>query len=160
MKISISAFMTVSLLAVSILLAEGAQPAAPNVPPKISLVLPQDRSAYFVGERVSLGLSGADDCKLEAINSDGRTVLYKGPAGALWLDTSKLAPGDYSLELNGTKVMERFTLTSPLRKSAGSMQDEVIPPDSMSADEAARILKESGLTACFTLGASDMGRAP
>ena len=90
----------------------------------------------------------------------GRTTLYSGPAGSLWLDTSKLAPGDYALELNGTKVVDRVTLTSPLRKSAASLQDEVIPPATMASDDAARILKESGITACVNLGASDMGRAP
>jgi hypothetical protein len=118
-----------------------------------------ERTAYFTGETVPLALSGAGECKLEAVNASGRTTLYSGPAGALWLDTSRLAPGDYALELNGAKVVERFTLTSPLRRSAGSLQDEAIPPDSMSADEAARMLKESGLTACFNLGVSDMGRA-
>lgn len=125
-----------------------------------AVVLPMDRTAYFVGEKVPLAVSGEGACKLEAVRAGGRTTLYSGPAGALWLDTSKLAPGDYALELNGAKAVERFTLTSPLRKSAGSLQDEVIPPDSMKADDAARILKESGMTACLSLGASDMGRAP
>lgn len=62
-------------------------------------------------------------------------------AGALWLDTSKLAPGDYALELNGAKAVERFTLTRPLRKSAGSVQDEVLPSAAMSGDDASRILQ-------------------
>ncbi|MFM7738371.1 MAG: hypothetical protein ACKO9H_03130 [Planctomycetota bacterium] len=122
------------------------------------VVLPTDRTAYFVGEQVPLAVSGEGACKLEAVNASGRTTLYSGPAGALWLDTSKLAPGDYALEVNGTKAVERFTLTSPLRRSAGSLQDEVIPPDAMTADDAARILKETGITACLALGASDMGR--
>ena len=97
--------------------------------------------------------------RLDAVNADGRTTLYRGRAGALWLNTSKLAAGDYALELNGTQVVDRFTLTSTLRKSAGSMQDEAMPSDKMSGDEIARIFRESGLTACFALGARDMGRA-
>ena len=124
------------------------------------VVLPTDRTAYFVGEKVPMAVSGEGACKLEAVSAGGRTTLYSGPAGALWLDTSKLTPGDYALELNGAKAIERFTLSSPLRKSAGSLQDEVIPPPAMKPDDAARILKDSGLTACLCLGASDMGRAP
>jgi hypothetical protein len=124
-----------------------------------AVVLPMDRTAYFVGEQVPMAVSGEGACKLEAVSAGGRTSLYAGPAGALWLDTSKLAPGDYAIELNGAKAIERFTLSSPLRKSAGSLQDEVIPPPAMKPDDAARILKDSGLTACLSLGASDMGRA-
>ena len=125
-----------------------------------AVVLPLDRTAYFVGEQVPLAVSGAAACKLEAVSASGRTTLYSGPAGSLWLDTSKLAPGDYALELNGTKVVDRVTLTSPLRKSAASLQDEVIPPATMASDDAARTLKESGITACVGMAASDMGRAP
>ena len=143
------------LLLLLILLALPAGAAAGE-----AVVLPMDRTAYFVGEKVPMAVSGEGACKLEAVSAGGRTSLYSGPAGALWLDTSKLAPGDYALELNGAKAIERFTLSSPLRKSAGSLQDEVIPPPAMKPDDAARILKDSGLTACLSLGASDMGRAP
>ena len=160
MKIASSFVVLIGFIVAASLQAQESQPAVTNAPAKAALGLPLDRTAYFIGEKVPLALSGPGDCKLEAINSTGRTTLYSGPAGALWLDTSRLAAGDYALELNGTKVVERFTLTSPLRKSAGSLQDEVIPPGSMNADTAARILKESGLTACFNLGASDMGRTP
>ena len=143
------------LLLLVILLALPAWAAAGE-----AVVLPMERTAYFVGEKVPLAVSGEGACKLEAVGAGGRTTLYSGPAGAIWLDTSKLAAGDYALELNGAKAVERFTLTSPLRKSAGSLQDEVIPPPAMKPDDAARILKESGLTACLNLAASDMGRAP
>ena len=146
MKIASSFVVLIGFIVAASLQAQESQPAVTNAPAKAALGLPLDRTAYFIGEKVPLALSGPGDCKLEAINSTGRTTLYSGPAGALWLDTSRLAAGDYALELNGTKVVERFTLTSLLRKSAGSLQDEVIPPDSMSADAAARILKESGLT--------------
>ena len=151
MKIAFSSVVLIGFIVAASLQAQGPQPAVTNAPAKAALGLPLERTAYFIGEQVPLALSGPGDCKLEAINGTGRTTLYRGPARALWLDTSKLAPGDDALELNGAKVVERFTLTSPLRNSAGSLQDEVIPPDSMSADEAARILKESGLSACFNL---------
>jgi len=155
MKTTLASLFLSGLCAASAL-AQAPLPAATNAPAKSFLALPMERTAYFTGETVPLALSGPAECKLEAVNGAGRTTLYNGPAGALWLDTAKLAPGDYALELNGAKVVERFTLTSPLRKSAGSLQDEVYPV--MGADDAARILKESGLTACFALGASDMGR--
>jgi hypothetical protein len=53
-----------------------------------AVVLPMDRTAYFVGEKVPLAVSGEGACKLEAVRVGGRTTLYSGPAGALWLDTS------------------------------------------------------------------------
>ena len=39
-------------------------------------VLPLDRTAYFVGETVPLALTGAGVLKLEAVSTDGRTLLY------------------------------------------------------------------------------------
>ena len=146
-----------AILGAAILHAQ--QPAPENPPSKPPVELPMDRTAYFIGEQVPLAVSGPEDVKLEAVNADGRTLLYSGKPAALWLDTTRLAPGDYALELNGVKVIDRFTLTSPLRKSAGSMQDEVTPPATMSSDEIAKVFAESGLTACLELGASDMGRA-
>jgi hypothetical protein len=141
------------------------------------LTLPLERTAYFVGETVPLGLTGGGTAavSLEAVNADGRTLLYRGPAAALWLDTAALAPGDYALEADGAVVLPRLTLTSPLRRSLASLQDEATPPDPQFErdtkpearaeiarrhwDEQARILNESGLTACFALAASDMGMA-
>lgn len=158
MKKTLSSLFLTGLCVAASVQAQG--PQATNTPPPSAVVLPLERTAYFIGETVPLALAGEGSCKLEAVNAGGRTTLYSGPAGALWFDTSKLAPGDYSLELNGAKAVERFTLTSPLRKSAGSLQDEMIPSDKLTSDETSRILKESGLTSCFNLGASDMGRAP
>jgi len=122
-------------------------------------VLPMDRTAYFIGEKIPIGLKSDGDIKLEAVKDNIRTIIYTGKSGAIMLDTSKMAPGDYSLELNGVKVIDRLTLSSVLRKSAGSLQDEVIPSDKLTSDDTAKILKETGLTACVNLGASDMGRA-
>ncbi len=126
------------------------------------VVFPLERTAYFIGETVPLGFSGvaADvPLQLDAVNGDGRVALFHGKPGALWLHTDALAPGDYTLELNGTPTGQRFTLTSVLRKSAGSMQDEATPRAAWSSDLTAQTLRDSGLTACVELGASDMGRA-
>jgi hypothetical protein len=147
----------VALCAAAPLPAQGA-PALPAGPPP-AVLLPLDRTAYFIGETVPMALTGAGEVTLEAINADGCTPLYTGTAGAILLDTARLAPGDYALAVNGVPALARFTLTSTLRKSAGSMQDEVLPPDTMTSDETDRIFRESGLTACVALGASDMGRA-
>lgn len=142
------------------------------------LTLPLARTAYFVGETVPLALTAAapgTELRLEAVNADGRTLLYRGPAAALWLDTATLAPGDYTLEADGAVVLPRLTLTSPLRRSVASLQDEATPPDPQIGrdtkpeeraeiarrhwDEQARILRESGLTTCVAMAVSDMGMA-
>ncbi len=153
----VSGFCCAAVLLLVVGLPGWAQSAAtPGVP---TLTLPLDRTAYFIGETVPLAPAGEGVLKLEAVNADGRAVLYTGRAGAVLLDTSRLAPGDYTLEINGVRVCDRFTLTSTLRKSAASLQDEATPSDKKSSDETAQILQESGLTACVSLGASDMGRA-
>jgi hypothetical protein len=154
------AFLIASLGVAATVLAQSPQPSVQGVSPSTLVVLPLERSAYFIGETVPLALSGGGDCTLEAVRAGDRTLLYSGPAGALWLNTAKLAPGDYALELNGTKAVERFTLTRTHRKSAGSLQDEVIPPDKQTGDETLRVLQESGISACLSLAASDMGRKP
>ena len=62
-----------------------------------ALVLPLDRTAYFVGELVPLALSGfSGEVQLEALHRDGRVVLYSGPAAAC-CSIPRLAPGDYRL---------------------------------------------------------------
>ncbi len=132
-------------------------PAAPAAAAPAPVVFPMDRTAYFVGEQVPLAINGTADVKLEAVNADGRTTLYAGKPASLLLDTSRLAPGDYALELNGARAVDRFTLTSPLRRSAASMQDEATP--GVSSDETARVFNESGLTGCFAMASSDAGRS-
>lgn len=143
------------------LYAQQAAAATDGVGPLGELTLPMGRTAYFVGETVPLALraDAAREVKLEAVNADGRFILYQGRPRALLLDSSRLAPGDYRLEIDGRRVVERFTLVSTWRKSAGSIQDEVAPYSSIKPDDLVRILKESGLTACIAMAQSDMGRA-
>ncbi len=147
------------------------------MPPAV--VWPLDRTAYFVGERVPLavrGVAAGTPLRLDALPSTGaKALVYNGPATALMLDAGRLAPGDYTLSINGVETGQRFTITSALRRSAGSMQDEAtpnppkvdakLPPAERAAavqqhwDGIVQTFQESGLTACLALGASDMGRA-
>ncbi|MEI6518864.1 MAG: hypothetical protein WCO98_02285 [bacterium] len=152
---------------------------APAQTPAPVAIFPMERTAYFIGEIVPLAISGIapnSDIRLEAVNSDGKILLYAGKNNILWLNTASLAPGDYQLLINGTTAFDRMTLTSPLRKSAGSTQDECMPRDPEYTNEERKdpvkaaaktkahwdsidkIFKESGLTAAFSLGASDAGR--
>lgn len=143
-----------------------------------SVVWPLDRTAYFVGEQVPLAVRGVPagaPLKLAGAHRDGTTLFYSGPVAALMLDASRLAPGDYKLSINGVETGQRLTIVSALRRSAGSMQDEATPsqpkvdsklspPERAAAverhwDGIAQTFQESGLTACFALGADDMGRA-
>ena len=159
-RVFLSAALTLGAGAASLLGAPLA--AVTNAPPKPALVLPMGRTAYFIGETVPLAVAGmpaGTDVRIDAVGSGGRLSLYQGKATALLLDTTHLAQGDYSLELNGTGVVARLTITPVLRRSAGSMQDEATPREETPSDDTDRILRESGLTACVALGASDMGRA-
>jgi len=140
-----------------------------------SVSLPLERTAYIVGERIPLAVTGADGAavKLEAVGADGRALLYQGAPGAIILDTSRLAPGDYSLQVDGATECERLTLTSPLRTSAAALIDEATPGDPdykgekdpakrAAIDRAHRerlaaIMRESGLTGCVAWAAESAG---
>ncbi|MCX5659543.1 MAG: hypothetical protein NTW19_07440 [Planctomycetota bacterium] len=113
-------------------LAQPAPPATPAAPEPARVVLPLQRTAYFVGERVPFAATGvaADQAVLiEATGPDGPVTLYKGKPAPLMLDTSRLAPGEYALSVNGVGVGQRLFIVSPLSKSSGSMQDEAPPPE-------------------------------
>ena len=137
------------------------------------VILPLDRKAYFIGETVPIAVaSPGARVKLEGAHADGTLLLYEGSPGPILLETAKLAPGDYVLHVNGAATDATLTLTSTLRKSAGSMQDEWLPapeprmsrqeqrdPKLRAAKTGAyrdgilRTLKESRLTACFAMSA-------
>ena len=143
------------------------------------LVFPLDRTAYFIGEAVPMAVvaPAGDRVRLEAVHHDGRTLLYHGPPGTIAVSTARLAPGTYRLELNGRTTPRPLILTSTLRRSAGSLQDEFLPAEQPrmtgaerkdAAAAAARIkayrrgvvttLKETELSACITMAAAGMGR--
>ena len=157
-------------------LAADAKPAAPSP----SVVLPLDRTAYFVGETLPLAVSGVpagESLTLELAGPDGKSPLYRGAETALLLDTSTLSPGRYQLHVNGAPASSPIWITSTLRRSAGSMQDECTPREPQfhpqkqySREERAAIaekhwdgvvqtIRESGLTAVVAMAQSDMGRA-
>ncbi len=96
--------------------AQGPQPAPIDAAPAV--VLPLDRTAYFIGETVPLALA-VRPIELEAVNADGPASLYSGRAGALWLDTSKLAPGDYAL--SSTAPGLSTVLRSPVSSEIGRL---------------------------------------
>jgi len=139
--------------------AQGQPAVSTNALPN-QVILPLERTAYFIGETVPMVVTGSGPIKLEAVNADGRVLLYQGPEGPLWVETAKLAAGDYTLVLNGSNVISRVTLTSTLRKSPASMQDEWTPNPGWSSDETDQIFQESGLSACVNTGAGELSRVP
>lgn len=170
----------ISILSFAVLIAfqmSAAEPPAPQAP-KPGVVLPLDRTAYFIGEKIPLGFRGfSGEVKLEAVNTDGRTLLYAGAAAPIFLDSSRLASGTYEFEVNGMATGQQFYLNTTLRRSAASLQDECEPPEiklspeeqrnpvlraektKAHANEVSRLFKESGLTASISMAKSDMGRA-
>jgi len=141
-----------------------------------------DRTAYFVGEIVPLGVpAGEALVTLEAVPEpvrpgEPRVLLYRGPRRALMLDTSALAPGDYRIEADGRVVLPRLTLVSTLRRSLASLQDEATPrtpqfqhgkkytPQEREDlvrrhwDSICRTLQESGVSAVFDMASVDTPR--
>lgn len=160
--------------------AAGSPPAVAPASEPVRVVLPLQRSAYFVGERVPMGATGIGPAKemlIQAGGVDGPVTLYKGKPGPVMLDTARLSPGAYALSVNGAATGQRIFIVSLLRRSAGSMQDEATPrepqlnpqkkyaPGEAEAavqahwDHIDEVYRETGLSASLALGASDMGRA-
>jgi hypothetical protein len=143
------------------------------------LEFPLGRGSYFQGETIPLGIPGDGPHMLTAKLEGGQSIgLYSGKAGAILLDTSRLEPGLYNLELD-SKAAGTVRLVSPARKSAASLQDESTPDPMprmdrqqqndptvrarMIAEHQGQIrqtLQESGITACVNLGAVESGRHP
>ena len=155
-------------------------PAAGAAAPADRVELPMDRTAYVVGEKVPLGVRGAGGpVTLSAVGPrDERISLHEGePAPLVW-DTSRMAAGDYRLHVDGKDTGVVLTLVSPVRRSAGALTDEAVPSPlrltrEQRKDPAAvrqltgewrgqvrTTLDETGIDACFQMGADDMGRQP
>ncbi|HEY3322651.1 MAG TPA: hypothetical protein VGP72_19505 [Planctomycetota bacterium] len=146
------------------------------------VTLPLERTAYFAGERVPIFLrADAAEVTLDAVNADGPTRVFAGKPGLVLLDTTRLAAGDYRLELRAGDApapvasVPRVTIVSPLRRSVASLQDEAAPPSpqfdgrkkytpeeraeiaAKHWDGVAQTLRESGIGAVFSLGSDDTG---
>jgi hypothetical protein len=139
------------------------------------ILFPLDRTAYFQGEWVPVAFWGIDGPVHLSVVRDGEEVsIHRGPAGPLWLNTAKLLPGTYEWKLNGEVVEPRMYITSVVRHSPASLQDEHLPPDrpritrnqrdqAEQLTEAHReklsgVLGETSLDAAIALGAVEMGR--
>jgi hypothetical protein len=141
-----------------------------------------DRTAYFVGEKVPFvptGLPADAAIKIVLVDAANQPAeVYSGPVRPLWLDTAWLAPGDYRVEIGGQVALPRLTITGLVARSAASLQDESPPrqprfdpqktysPDERRAiaerhwDAVVQTLKESGLSAVFSLASADTPRQP
>ena len=160
--------------------AEGPATSPDDASSTPRIAMPLEREAYFIGERVPLAVASVPtnrEITLALVHADGRVPLYKGRPVTLLLDTSLLAPGEYTFDVNGVRVNERMFLTSPLRRSAASLQDECTPsqptfdskhrytPDERAVierrhwDHVAKNLSDCGVTCLMGLGQSDLGRA-
>lgn len=156
------------LLAGSVTVRAGEAPA---------VVFPLDRAAYIIGELVPLGLRARGEVKLEAIDGAGtRLLVYAGESAPLVLATGSLAPGWYSLHLNGADTGAWFHLASPVRRSSGALIDEATPsrprltreqqrdPAQREAamkawrEQVVRTLRATRIDAAFAMCAAEMGR--
>ncbi len=98
------------------------------VPP---LILAQDRTAYFVGEKILIQVAApakGGDVRVELVRNGGRWEAYRGKPGPIVLDTTRLAPGVYTFSVEGAEpVPGKLYLVPVQRRSAASMQDEAHP---------------------------------
>ncbi|QDU29348.1 hypothetical protein ETAA8_44570 [Anatilimnocola aggregata] len=140
--------------------------------------LPLERTAYFVGEFIPVAWKKTEQAKLELVSAAGTLLLYQGPAQTVLIDSSRFAPGEYQLKLNGEATGQRVFIVSTLRRSAGSMQDESEPrrpqypqqpkmtPDERQAFDLvhwngqAKILQDLRLTAIVPMGKADVLELP
>ncbi|MBI1369617.1 MAG: hypothetical protein GC162_13305 [Planctomycetes bacterium] len=176
---------SLAVLIVSVVCAAGSLPGGDvraGEGSAADVVLPMERSAYYIGETVPLGIAHlADDAEthLELVAADGSALtLYRGQPRAIFLNTAPLAPGDYALRLNGQALTHRLTLVSVLRRSAASMQDEAAPPtpqftkeqranaqaaadaSAVHWDHITNIYRASGVSTAMLVGRADSGMFP
>lgn len=123
------------VVAVNMLASVGRAQLTPGI------TLPEDRTAYFVGEKVLLGVAATNPAaatKVELVGSGGRLEVYRGRPGPIVLDTALLAPGAYGLSVDGAEPgPDKLYVVAVERRSAASMQDEAHPgPDPRFSAEA------------------------
>jgi len=136
---------------------------AQQAPAAHMVVLPLERTNYFVGENIPLAVSNAKaPYQLSLIDAAGQTALAaKRGTTAVWrLETGKLAPGQYTVAIDGQPTGVTIGLTSPLRPSCAALTDEWLPWPNSPAERAALRdkLRESGVNAVMADGQSEIGR--
>ena len=134
----------------------GEQPAA--APPPV--VLPMERANYFIGEDVLIGVV-REGFTIDVVDAAGTVVgQAKGDGACVFrLATARLAPGAYTIRLDGQPV-QAIGLASTERESIAALTDEVVP-EVRKPEDAARLvqtLKESGINAVMADGVAECGR--
>ena len=129
--------------------------AMPCLAAGVTATLPLDRANYVRGEQVPITLLPGDAAATPTLSlrgTDGKTIaIWKGDVKSptdLWLDSAKLAPGAYTLLVDGAETACTFRLVSPLRRSPGIQTDE-------GSMDKAKIDPESGVSGVFHCSADD-----
>jgi len=128
-----------------------------------AVVLPLERTTYVIGERVPIGVRSDERITLTLKAEQGAVArdvcLYEGQAGPLVLVTDRLAPGRYTLLLDGAATGPAIELISPLRDSPGAIVSEAslhkFRHPSLSPDAARKV----GVDAYFAMGAQRAGES-
>jgi hypothetical protein len=114
-----------------------------------SLFLPLGRTAYFIGEQVLVTVTApAGEASITLAAGEREWPIYRGKPGPVVLDTRALAPGAYTLSVNGVDTGQPLFLVSTLRRSAASLQDEAFPgaePQYTAAENKDPVLKATRL---------------
>jgi len=130
------------------------------VPPRV--VLPMERTQYFIGEAIPIAVRDAGQgYTLEIIDAAGRVVAISGATSvASWrLDTTKLAAGQYEIQLDGRPSGVEIGVYSPLRTSCAALTDEGQPNPTTREQTLhfRRALRDSGINAFLATDYHDTG---
>jgi hypothetical protein len=122
---------------------------------QLDVVLPLERNVYVVGEQVPLAVVGAErPVELSLEPADEATastiVLHSAAAGPMKLDTSRIAPGEYTFHLGGMATGVKITLVPAERPSAAALLGEFVT--GLGNKGLIENLRQSELNAYFGLG--------
>ena len=128
------------------------------------VILPQDRTAYFVGEKILMLVCETNvpaTAKVELVRDGQRFVAYRGKPGPIVLDSTLLAPGAYGISVDGAEPgTNRLYIVAIARRSAASMQDEAHPGPNAPQEQVAARIKETGVTAMMGMMGAGERRNP
>jgi hypothetical protein len=122
---------------------------------QLNVVLPLERQVYLVGEQVPLAVVRAErsvDLSLRPADAttSSAVVLHTAAVGPMKLDTSRIAPGDYTFHLGGTATGVTITLVPAERRSAAALLGESVT--GLGDKGLVENLRRSRLNAYFGLG--------